>query len=595
MPMRESWRALRFLAVTSIREEPWRALGSLLEPLSRLSFPLVAVWLKLLTDGVVQRDVSLVVSGVVGLAVVQSTLGIAGVFGNDLRIVLSERIGFAIDREVATLAASLPGMEHHERPDYQDRLELLRQSQAALANSLNSLLNALNAVVGAIGALLVLAFLNPWLLLVVLFAVPAVPIARQQQKWQKAGEEESARPSRLARHLRGLTVDRNAGMEFRVFGLQDEIRRRLRSAMRASREPVLRAERRTAWTNAARQTFFSVGYVAAVAFVLWRAINGQATAGDVVATVFICQQVASMVVWPVFSLARLGSVLRAAGRMLWLRDYARSEAGRRTGALSPPEALRSGIVFDRVSFAYPGTSRVVLQDVSLSFPAGSVVALVGENGAGKTTLVKLLTRMYEPTSGRILVDGVDLASLDVVRWRSRLAAAFQDFAKLELVAQHAVGVGDLPRLEDAAAVSGALDRAGAADVVPRLPDGLASQLGSSWSGGVDLSTGQWQKLALGRALLRRDPLVVFFDEPTASLDAPTEHALFERYASAARSGSAGGRVTVLVSHRFSTVRSADLIVVVGEAGIAESGSHEELMRRGGLYAELYTLQARSYA
>jgi ATP-binding cassette, subfamily B, bacterial len=593
--MRESWRALRFLTATTVREEPWRALGSLLEPLSRLSFPLVAVWLKLLTDGLVQRDAQLVVIGVAGLTIVQAVLGMAGVFGNDLRIVLSERIGFVIDREVALLAASLPGLEHHERPDYQDRLELLRQSQAALANSLNSVMNALNAVVGAIGALVVLVFLNPWLLFVVLFALPAIPIARQQQKWQKAGEEESAAPSRLARHLRGLTVDRNAGMEFRVFGLQEEIRRRFRLAWRASREPVLRAERRTAWTNVARQTVFAVGYVVAVAFVLWRAVDGQASAGDVVATVFICQQVASMVVWPIFSLARLGSVLRAAGRMLWLRDYASSETARRTGALEPPAVLREGVSFERVSFAYPGTDRYVLRDVSLSFPAGSVVALVGENGAGKTTLVKLLTRMYEPTSGRILVDGIDLAELDVVQWRSRLSAAFQDFAKLELVAQHVVGVGDLPQLDDAAAVSGALERAGAADVVPKLPEGLASQLGSSWEGGVDLSTGQWQKLALGRALLRSDPLVVFFDEPTASLDAPTEHALFERYASAARSGSAGGRVTVLVSHRFSTVRSADLIVVVGEGGIAESGSHEELMRRGGLYAELYTLQARSYA
>lgn len=593
--MRESWRALRFLVATTVREEPWRALGSLLEPLSRLSFPLVAVWLKLLTDGVVQRDGSLVVAGVVGLAVVQSTLAIAGIFGNDLRIVLSERIGFAIDREVARIAAGLPGMEHHERPDYQDRLELLRLSQAALANSLNSLLNALNAVVGAAGALIVLVYLNPWLLLVVLFAVPAVPIARLQQKWQKAGEEESATPSRLARHLRGLTVDRDAGMEFRVFGLQEEIRRRFRSAWRAAREPVLRAERRAAWTNAARQAFFVVGYVTAVAFVLWRAINGQATAGDVVATIFICQQVASMVVWPVFSLARLGSVLRAAGRMLWLRDYAGTEAARRTGSLEPPAGLREGVTFERVSFAYPGTDRVVLRDVSLTIPAGSVVALVGENGSGKTTLVKLLTRMYEPTGGRILIDSVDLAEISVAEWRSRLSAAFQDFAKLELVAQQAVGVGDLPRLDSASAVTGALERAGASDVVPALPAGLESQLGSSWPDGVDLSTGQWQKLALGRALLRTDPLVVFFDEPTASLDAPTEHALFERYASAARAGSTTGAITVLVSHRFSTVRTADLIVVVGEGGVTELGSHEELMSRGGLYAELYTLQARSYA
>ncbi|HEX8906378.1 MAG TPA: ATP-binding cassette domain-containing protein, partial [Longimicrobiaceae bacterium] len=253
------------------------------------------------------------------------------------------------------------------------------------------------------------------------------------------------------------------------------------------------------------------------------------------------------------------------------------------------------IVFENVSFRYPGTERWVLRDVSFRIPAGSVIALVGENGAGKTTLVKLLCRMYEPTEGRILVDGVDLAEIDVDAWRKRLSAAFQDFVRFELPARQAVGVGDLPRMDDDAAVDAALDRAGAADVLATLPRGGDTQLGARWEGGVDLSTGQWQKLALGRALMRRDPLVVFFDEPTASLDALAEHALFERYAREARSGSARGSVTVLVSHRFSTVRSADLILVIDGGTVSELGAHEELLQRDGLYAELYGLQARAYA
>jgi ATP-binding cassette subfamily B protein len=260
-----------------------------------------------------------------------------------------------------------------------------------------------------------------------------------------------------------------------------------------------------------------------------------------------------------------------------------------------PARLADGIVFDRVSFRYPGTDRWALRDVSFRIPAGSVIALVGENGAGKTTLVKLLCRMYELTGGRILVDGVDLSEIDVDAWRARLSAAFQDFARFELPALHAVGIGDLARADDGAAVRGALERAGANGVLDALPAGLDTQLGSRWEGGVDLSTGQWQKLALGRALMRRDPLVVFFDEPTASLDALAEHALFQRYAHEARSGASRGAVTVLVSHRFSTVRSADLILVVDGGGIAELGAHDELLRRAGLYAELYTMQARSYA
>jgi ATP-binding cassette subfamily B protein len=247
-----------------------------------------------------------------------------------------------------------------------------------------------------------------------------------------------------------------------------------------------------------------------------------------------------------------------------------------------------------VSFTYPGTDRPVLQDVSLTIPAGAVIALVGENGAGKTTLVKLLTRMYEPTAGRISVDGVDLAEIDVETWRRRTSAAFQDFARPELVAQHAVGIGDLPHVDDESAVRDGLGRAGAGGLVHALPAGLSTQLGSSWTRGVDLSTGQWQKLALARAMMREDPLVVFFDEPTASLDALTEHALFQRLAEAARGGSANGSITLLVSHRFSTVRAADLVLVLEDSRVAELGSHDELLEQRGVYAELYALQARSY-
>jgi ATP-binding cassette subfamily B protein len=592
--MREQWRALVLLVSTAWRTDRWRSAGLLLEPVGYLRFPLFAWCLKLVADGAVRHDARLLALGAGGIGAAR-VLWFLGVWvGSTIRLRLAEEVGYALDREIATLTASLPGLEHHERADYQDRLELLRQGQGVLGRSLNILINAANSVVAGVGTLAALAFVSPWLLLLAPFALPALPIAAAQQRWFGQAESLSGGPARRARHLRELAVDRNAGMELRVFGLEHEVLGRFRGAWTEARLPMRAAERRAALLDSAGDLLFLAAFGAAVALMLWRASLGRATVGEVVMAVYLAQQVRSGVVDPIRRVAGLGEVLRAAGRMLWLRDYAAGVARARPGSGAAPSRLTEGIVFERVSFRYPGTDRWALRDVSLCIPAGSVVALVGENGAGKTTLVKLLAGMYEPTEGRILVDGVDLATIGVGAWRARLSAAFQDFARFELPVQHAVGLGDLPRLDDGAAVRGALARAGAADLLPTLPAGAATRLGARWEGGVDLSTGQWQKLALGRALMRRDPLVVFFDEPTASLDAPTEHALFERFARAARTGSARGAVTLLVSHRFSTVRSADLILVISGGGVTELGRHDELLLRGGLYHELYSMQARAY-
>ncbi len=247
-----------------------------------------------------------------------------------------------------------------------------------------------------------------------------------------------------------------------------------------------------------------------------------------------------------------------------------------------------------MSFGYPAGDGIALTDVSLHLPAGQVVALIGENGAGKSTLVKLLCRLYEPTTGSISLDGVDLQRFEVTDWRDRVSAGFQDYCHYEVLVREAVGVGDIGRVDDDEAVHAGLARAGAADMVDALPAGLNTQLGTSWDEGVDLSGGQWQKLALGRAFMSERPLLLVLDEPTAALDADAEHALFERFADSARSGAARGQITVFVSHRFSTVRMADLIVVLDAGRVVESGTHHELMTRNGLYAELYALGRRAY-
>jgi ATP-binding cassette subfamily B protein len=268
-------------------------------------------------------------------------------------------------------------------------------------------------------------------------------------------------------------------------------------------------------------------------------------------------------------------------RLAWLEDYA---AARRDAAtLPPPDRLETGIRLENITFRYPGTTRKVLDDVTVTLPAGSTVAVVGENGAGKSTLVKLLCRLYSPTAGRILVDGVDLAAIDPRRWRQRVAGSFQDFFPFEHTAAESIGVGDLPRIDDPVALDAAVARAGG------LPLALSTQLGATWENGVDLSHGQWQRVALARGFMRDDPLLLVLDEPTSALDAATEDALFDRYARAKGPG-----VTVLVSHRLATVRMADLILVLDGSRLVERGSHAELMAADGRYARLYRIQARAY-
>lgn len=505
--MRDWVRQISLLAGMAVRTDPWRSLGALIEPLQSLLLVLMGFWLKMMTDGLLAGDVAQVALGAAALLVSITVRPLAMNLGGSIRVTLSERVGFAFDREITRITASLPDLAHHERADYQNRLELLRQSQGVLGGSLNALLNALTALVAAVGMLILLALVSPVLMALALFALPMVPVAAVQQRWLRGGEEGSAEPSRLARHLRKLTIDRSAGMELRIFGLESEVLERFGRAWTLSRRPLLDAERRSAVLGGGQDLLFAIGFAGSVAFVLWRAIEGQATVGDVVLAVYVCQQVQQMVLWPITTIAGLGQTLRSAGWFLWLRDYGRTVDARHTGSKGPPNRLSDGITLDNVSFRYPGTDTYALREVSTRLVAGSVVAIVGENGSGKTTLVKLLCRLYDPDEGRILVDGVDLTSIDTARWRSRLAAAFQDFVRLELLARESVGVGDLAQIDDEPAVVAALDRAGAGDITTVLPHSLATQLGPTWDDGVDLSTGQWQKLALGRALMRDTPLI----------------------------------------------------------------------------------------
>jgi ATP-binding cassette subfamily B protein len=556
--------------------------------------PVAALGSKLLVDAALARDSgqALLAAGLLAAAAGGSLLNT--LYYLDFLFTVAEKAGAVVDRRLMELMTRIPGLEHHERPEYLRELDLLREQRGRLAWMTNATAGMVRVAVGLTASLALLARLDLALLVLPILGLGSFFTGRRAAALRHAADEASAEPERLRRHLFELSIEAPPGKEIRLFGLADELATRHHRIA----ETVIREKDRATWQSAALDALgsvlFGLGYVSAIGLVLWRAMQGSLTPGDVVLTIGLAASLNYAVQVAVGYGTQFLDVLRIAQRYLWLEDYAARVGSTPPHPLPAPERLRNGIAIEHLTFRYSGNGQTVLDDVSVFLPAGSVVALVGENGAGKTTLVKLLSQFYEPKEGCIRVDDRDLARIPITAWRERMSSAYQDFARFELLVRETVGVGELSRIEDTGAVEGALARAGADDVPARLPRGLETQLGRGWEGGVELSGGQWQKLALARAMMRAAPLLVIFDEPTAALDAPTEHALFERVADAARSDAGAGTVTILVTHRFSTVRMADLIVVLNQGKLAEVGRHADLLASGGLYAELYRLQARAY-
>ncbi|MFI7321195.1 ABC transporter ATP-binding protein [Streptomyces venezuelae] len=584
--------ALRTLVVGSFRES-WKlaVLGMLLVPAAAGLAALQALWLRSMAEGAELGSLETTLTAALLLVVSLGAWEAVELAALGARIGLSERVGFAFDRLLARLAAGIPGLRHQESPAFQDRLHLLRDRTLAIGALLNWVLNLLEQFGGFLVTAVLLATVHPALLVLPLIGAAAMRLQISARGVTARAQEATAADYRLAARLAALATSPTAGKELRVYEAGPELRTRVAEVRRHADRVKVRAQWRITLLGGAAGLLNSLGLIGAVAFVGHLAVTGRTGLGAVLLAVVLAGRFTGHVAGLVQTTGAVVELLQSAERLRWLQAYAERETLTSTAAV--PTRLRHGIVVDGLSFRYPGTARTALHDVTLRLPAGGVVALVGENGSGKSTLVKLLCRMYEPTRGRITVDGVPLDALDPQAWRERLGAAFEDFVRFEFTVHETVGVGDLPRVADRHAAAGALCRAGAADLPGTLPAGLGTQLGSRWEGGVDLSTGQWQKLAIARALMRTAPLLRILDEPTASLDAETEHLVFERHIEAAHHPQAQG-VTLLVSHRFSTVRGADLIVVLDHGRVAETGSHDELLARRGLYAQMYGLQARAY-
>jgi len=593
--MKETLRSAAWLLRLSWRQNRAKTAVALILVLSNaVAAPLMALSMKWLTNAAVAGDA--VGAGYAGFAVAACVIGVLtlGHFAHIAYFELSEINTLTAELRLIDLANGSAGIEHQERAEIADRLTVLEQEIQQIQDGFYAVL-ALSSLAVAIGLTgLLLAMVNPILLLLPLVALPPLITGRRAQLLVDQSREETAQDTRLALHLFRLAATAGPAKELRIFRLQKEIQRRHAELWERITRRLWRAQVKATALRAAGQLVFAGGYVAGVLLVVNDAIGGHRSVGDVVLAITLAAQVNQQVAAAVQLLHDLQRIARAYSRLEWLETYI-AEREPKLADQPVPERLADGIRFDDVAFRYPGTDRVVLAGVNLHLPAGSTVAIVGENGAGKSTLVKLLCRFYEPTSGTITADGSDLSRIPLGEWRDRIATGFQDFARFEFVARQTVGVGDLPLVDDQPAVEAALDRANAGDVVGRLEEGLSTQLGKSYKEGTELSGGQWQKLALGRAMMRELPLVLILDEPTSALDAEAEHALFERYAEGAqRVGLASGGITVLVSHRFSTVRMADQIIVVADGKIVESGPHAQLMRNRGLYSELYDLQASAY-
>jgi ATP-binding cassette subfamily B protein len=513
-------------------------------------------------------------------------------------MLLSRAIDFAdmllADRYVKHISvrlmekASSLDLATYEDPGFHDKLERARVQATDRLLLIQQLGRLLQLVIATIALAAGIVVFMPWLLLLLLVCV--IPAFLGESHFAFLGYHLAFRQTAAKRemdYLRFLGVSKESAKELKVFGLNNYLTDRF--ALLADRifSQNVSLARRRFFAGSLLSVFSTAGYYGAYAYVVYEALHSRISVGTLQ---FMAGAIAGasqnlQTIFSTFSgIADQALFLSDLINFLDLKPRIRSNVG----GLPCPRPVRSGIEFRNISFVYPGTQRCVLRNLNLRFDQGERLALIGENGQGKTTIVKLLTRLYDPTEGAIFLDGVDLREYDLDDYVSQIAVIFQDFVRYDMTALENIGIGRISKLANVGEIVAAAQRSGAHDVVQKLQSGYGQMLGRRFDGGVDLSSGEWQKVALARAYLR-DAQILILDEPTASLDAKSEQQVFQQFTELTTN-----KLSLLISHRFSTVRMADRIVVLEDGRIVEEGHHNQLMAREGKYAEMFELQASNY-
>jgi ATP-binding cassette subfamily B protein len=513
--------------------------------------------------------------------------GLVGRLIDYLDALLAGRYMNHISVRVMEHAASLDLLAY-EDPVFYDRLERARVQATDRLYMIQAIGRLIQQVITTITLSISIIVFSPWLLLLLIVGV--IPAFVGETHFAFLGYAKNFRQTPIRRqldYLRVLGGSKEAAKELKLFGLRDFLTGRFKALSDQVYHEDIALARRKVIAGSGLSMIGTAGYYTAYVYAVWQTVTGVFSFGTLTLLANAIREASSNLQQTFSTLSTI------ADQALFLTDLIaffemKPTIRSKANALPAPRPIQRGFEFRNVSFRYPGSSRLVLNGLNFHLRPGERVALIGENGEGKTTIVKLLTRLYDPAEGQVLLDGVDLREYDLDDLYSEIGVIFQDFMRYEMTARENIAVGRIERMNDLELLQESARKSMAADVLRKLPAGLEQMLGRRFDGGVDLSGGEWQKVALARAYLR-DAQVLILDEPTSALDARSEYEVFKRFAELTTE-----KMALFISHRFSTVRMADRIVVLENGRIAEEGDHDTLTSLGGRYAEMFELQAASY-